>query len=84
MKKPKFPHPNLTDPSTKKTTIFEALFLKVTSHFFVNLLPGRKVTPPPKSVFHSCIWPSESLANARELDIEQLRDISKEKSCAIF
>ena len=33
-------------------------------HFFVNLLPGRKVTPKPKSVFHSCIWPSADLSNA--------------------
>jgi hypothetical protein len=51
----------------EKTTLFDVLFLKVTSHFFANLLPGRKVSPPPKSVFHSCIWPSVGLANATEL-----------------
>jgi hypothetical protein len=35
--------------------------------FLRTYFPGRKVTPPPKSVFHSCIWASVDLTNANEL-----------------
>jgi len=51
----------------EKTTLFEVLFLKVTSHFFANLLPGWKVTQAPKSLFHSCILPSKTIAIAKKL-----------------
>jgi|LakMenE01Jun11ns_1017448.scaffolds.fasta_scaffold9949311_4 hypothetical protein len=35
--------------------------------FLLTYFPGQKVSPRPKSVFHSCIWPSANLANAIEL-----------------
>jgi hypothetical protein len=53
-----FYHPDLTDPSTKKPR-FMGSICELTSR------PENK--PTPKSVFHSCIWASESLVNAVEL-----------------
>jgi len=37
------------------------------SLFYTLNNSGRKVSPPPKSVFHSCIWPSAGIAIATEL-----------------
>ena len=48
LKENKISHPNVTDPSTKKNTIFEAPFLKVPPHFFSNLLPRPESNPTPK------------------------------------
>ena len=66
-KKFNFPSKSNRSKHQEKPRFLRRFFKKLLPTFLRTYFPGRKVTPPPKSVFHMCIWPSASLANATEL-----------------